>query len=120
MKKLIKKWWFLGITILTIVISIMYILVFSNNSSAYNNYSKQAISILNQYKEGQLTGKESSNKLNALSKKIDNETNSDDKYESVSMFALQMKLSNIALKLFNGELSNTQINNYIEEIKKIK
>ena len=115
-EKLYQKWWFWGIAILIIFMIMMYIFVFSNNT--YNNYSKQAITILNQYREGQLTGKESSEKLSALSRKIGNEPSGNDKYESASIIALQTKISKIALELFNGELSNTQINNYIKEIKK--
>lgn len=117
MKEFLKEWWSLGIAILVVIIIGIGIIINMTNNAGENNYRKQAVSILNQYKQGQLTKKEASEKLGNLSEKIANEPDIKDEHKRASIFALQAKLSNLSLQLFNDELSNTQIDNYIKEIK---
>ena len=111
-----KKW---------IIIFIIIILVFSSiiiyryYNSELNIYKRQSISILNQYKNGLLTNKETSKKIEEISKRIDNKDDSKNKYENSALFALKMKLSRIAQELLFNELSNTNINSHIADIKKI-
>lgn len=115
MKELIKKWWFW--VIIAIVILTCIIFFINNNRDRNSNYRNQAITILNQYKKGSITGKEASEKLNAIVNKLRNEPDIDNDYESASKFALQMEISSIASKLSYDELSDTEINKYIKEIK---
>lgn len=113
--KIYQKWWFW--VILLIILICLVILIFINNNNENNNYRKQAITILNQYKSGNITNKEASKKLETLSKRISNEPDKKDSYKSSARLALETKLSLLSLKLFDGELSDTEINSYIKEMK---
>ena len=115
MKDLIKKWW-LGVIIITFICFILYIYT-NSNSSMFSNYKKQSITVLKGYINGELSNKETSDKLEVLSKKLMNEYEADKNKNN--MFYLETKLSLISMKLFREELSNTEINKYIEEIKMI-
>ena len=115
-KNFYKKWWFWTIIIIILIYLIGFI--YNNYNSEFNNYKKQSISILNKYKSGELTHRETSEKLDILSEKLDNEYYKNNK--ASYMFFLEVKLSTISLKLRFNELSNTEINNYIQEIKNIK
>ena len=75
--------------------------------------------MLNEYKNGKLTNKQASDKLESIADKMEKEPEVEDKYKSTKMFALQMKLSRLSLELFNEGLSNTEINKNIKEIKEI-
>lgn len=113
--KLYQKWWF-WIILLVIILIFFATLVFMNNSKD-NNYKKQAITILKQYENGNITRKEASEKLSNLSKKLEKEPEPNNLSKSASRFALRMKLSLLSLELFNGELSDTEVDNNIKEIK---
>lgn len=113
-KPFYKKWWFWCIIIALILGIAIY--AHNNHNTTFNNYKKQSISILNQYKNGELTRKETSEKIDALSEKLGNEYEINN--ESY-ILCLDVKLSLIAYKLTDAELSDTEVNNYIQEIKDI-
>ena len=114
MKDLVKKWWFWGIIIILISCILIYVLGYSNTE--FNNYKKESITILNQYKDGKLTRKEAEEKIDAISDKLKNERKIND---DTNIFLLEVKLSSITYELFNQELSNTEIDTYIQEIKRL-
>lgn len=114
MKDIIKKWWFWGIIIILILGILVYTLNYSNTE--LNSYKKQSIAVLTQYKDGKLTRKETEEKIDAIAEKLRNEYKIKDE---TNIFHLQVKLSLIAYTLFDQELSNTEIDTYIQEIKKI-
>lgn len=117
MKEIIKKWWFW--IIILIIITSVSVLIFSLNKDVSKNYKNQTISILSKYKSGDLTRKEASEKIKNISKKIDDEPKIKDEYDSARILLLQTKLSKLSLELFDNELSDTVISNYIKEIKEI-
>lgn len=110
-----KKWWFWVIIILIVSASgIVY--VCNNRNAEFNNYKKQSITILTQYRDGKLTRKETEEKIEAIADKLGNEYKVNDE---TNIYLLKSKLSSIAYKLFDEELSNTLINQYIQAIKEI-
>lgn len=114
MKDLSKKWWF---EVIVILILSVIICIYNSNNTTLNNYKKQSIAILNQYEKGETTRKEGGEKITALSDKMSNEYNIN---KESYILALESKISLIALKLNYGELSNTEIDKYIQEIREIK
>lgn len=115
--KLYQKWWFWLILLMIFLISFT-ILIFINNNNKDNNYKKQAITILEQYKNGNLTNRTASEKLSDLSKRIDKEPKLNDSAKSATRLALKSRISLLSLELFNGELSDTEIDNYIKDFKR--
>lgn len=114
-KAIYKKWWFWVIIIVVLILGILiYRLNYSNTE--LNSYKKQSITILNQYKEGKLTRKETEEKIDAIAEKLGNEYKVNNE---TNIYLLESKLSLITQKLFNEELSNTLINQYIQAIKEI-
>ena len=117
MENIIKKWWFWGIIIL--VIFVIVCICFSVDNSLLGDYKKQSISILTEYKSGKLTSKETEEKIKNLQKKVEKEYKENE--DNKGMYFLKSKLSYIAFKLgWEGEQSNSEIDNYISEIKSFK
>lgn len=114
MKEIVKKWWFWGIIIILILGIFVYALKHSNTE--LNSYKKQSIAVLTQYKDGKLTREETEEKIDAIVEKLGNEYKIK---EETNIYLLESKLSLITQKLFNEELSNTLINQYIQAIKEI-
>ena len=118
MKELIKKWWFwLSIVAIIAIIACILATIFSND--IIKDYKKQSLSVLNEYKNGNLTDKQASDKLKSIADKMAKEPEIEDKYKSAKMLALQARLSRLSLELFNDGLSNTEVNSNIKEIKEI-
>lgn len=111
-----KKQIILSLLILFIVIFAISIVFISQHNFALNNYKKQAISVLNDYKDGKINNKTASDKLDTLSKKLEKEYKDN---QDVGTTCLQSKVSLIALKTKYDEISNSEIKNYINEIKNI-
>ena len=110
-----RKWWFWGIIIVILILGILAYTLKQANTEL-NSYKNQAIAVLTQYKNGKLTRKETREKIDEIADKSQSE------YEinnEINISYLQGKLSVIALKLFDKELSNTEIETYIQEIKKL-
>lgn len=115
MKDIIKKWWFWVVIILIVSIGVI-VYVYNNHNTAFDDYKKQSITILNQYKAGKLTKKETRDKINTISDKLKNEYKINNE---TNISSLELNLLIIAHELFDKELSNTEIDTYIQEIKKI-
>lgn len=115
MKSLIKKWWF-WVIIAIIIFAIACVLISVSINDVTKNYKNQAISVLNKYKDGSLTGKQASDKLKSISDKIGKEPKIEDEYKSAKMLRLEMRLSKLSWDLLDDELSDTEINNNIIEI----
>ncbi|MCI8470409.1 MAG: hypothetical protein HFJ35_02795 [Clostridia bacterium] len=116
MKDIIKKWWFWAIAIVVLII-IFFCIYMINNNSTFNNYKNQSISILNDYKKGKITREDAKEKIEAISNKTNKDYTNDD--TSKTLF-LSSKLQTIERDLSKGELSDTEVNNYIKEIEEIK
>ena len=115
-KQIYKKWWFWVSIILIVSVCVTIVHIYNNNNTTFNNYKKQSITILTQYKDGKLTRKETEEKIDAMADKLQSEYKVNNE---INISYLQVQLSLIVLKLFDGELSNTEIDGYIQEIEKI-
>ena len=120
-QQLYKQWWFWGMLLL--VIGIIGWSIYANSNTVINNYKRQAILILTDYKSSKITKNEASQKIDALEEKTykeyeerKNDINSNEN-EVTKVLGLSIKLSGIEMKLSKGELSNSEIDKYIEEIK---
>lgn len=119
-KTIYKKFWFWVIIILFLCISIY---IYNDYNTIFSNYKRQSITILNQYKAGKLTRKETHDKIDTISNKLRNEqkiNNETNFYDKINISTLETNLVTIAYELFDNELSNTEIDTYINEIKRIK
>ena len=115
-KQIYKKWWFWVSIILIVSVCVTIVHIYNNNNTTFNNYKKQSITILTQYRDGKLTRKETEEKIDAIAEKLQSEYKVNNE---INISYLQVQLSLIVLKLFDGELSNTEIDGYIQEIEKI-
>lgn len=115
-KKVSTKIYFI-LCVIILILSCAIICIYNNNNTPLNSYKKQSIDILNQYKDGKLTNKESREKIDEISKKIENEYEIRENSKFLSL--LEAKINNISYKLLKQELSNTEIEKYIQEIKNI-
>ncbi len=115
-KQIYRKWWFWAIAIVVLII-IFFCIYMINNNSTFNNYKNQSISILNDYKKGKITREDAKEKIEAISNKTNKDYTNDD--TSKTLF-LSSKLQTIERDLSKGELSDTEVNNYIKEIEEIK
>lgn len=111
-----KKQIILSLLILFIVIFAISIVFISQHNFALNNYKKQAISVLNDYKDGKINNRTASDKLDTLSERLRKEYEDN---QDIGTMQLQIKVSLIALKTKYDEISNSEIKNYINEIKSI-
>lgn len=117
-KPIYKKWWLWVSVILIVSASVTIIVrIYNNNNTTFNNYKKQSITILTQYRDGKLTRKETEEKIDAISDKTYKDYTNDD--TSKTLF-LSSKLQKIEWDLVKGELSDTEVNDYIKEIEEIK
>ena len=82
-----------------------------NHSQPIYQYKKQAISILTEYKNNTISNKEAREQLDNLCSKMYGE-----KDPNNILLGLEIEINSISYSLFD-ELSNTQIDNYINEIK---
>lgn len=105
------------ITISILAVMICGLYIYFQKTIPSNSYRKQAISILNNYNQGKITSTEAKEKINALSKKTDKEYQSS---ESIEILAITSILQRIEGEFIKGELSNTETNAYIQEIKNTK
>lgn len=115
-KPIYKKWCFL-IIIVTIILIFIGICIKIVNLSPINNYKKQAIEILEEYKQGKATSDKTKEKIGALGEKVHKEYEDD---SSTDLLFLSTELQRIEWDLVQGEISNTEANDYIREIKNIK
>ena len=115
-KQIYKKWWFWVSIILIVSVCVTIVHIYNNNNTTFNNYKKQSITILTQYRDGKLTRKETEEKIDAIAEKLENEYKINDE---TNIYLLKSKLSLITQKLFDEELSNTLINQYIQSIKEM-
>lgn len=107
------------ISILVLLITIFAILgVFIKEENFFlNNYKKQSISVLNEYKNGKIERNKVSEKLGSLSEKLKKEYNNNN---NIGIMCLQSKLSTLALEIKYEEMSDSEIKEHIQEIKDIK
>lgn len=111
-----KKQIILSVLIFFIVIFAISMVFVSQHNFVLDNYKKQAVSVLDDYKNGKINNKTTSDKLDALSEKLSKEY----KYnQDVGTMCLQSEVSLIALKIRFEEISDIEIKNYIKEIKNI-
>ncbi len=101
-----------AIAMIAIVIIGMYYVKTSNPSY---RYSKEAIKILENYKDNAITRKQAIRELNSLSYQVKEE--SEKKDNDTSLFLLYTKLGVISLKIELEEVDRIDINDYIEELK---
>lgn len=109
-----KKYLILGVIILIVCILIIFIYNKYYNTPL-NNYKKQSINILNEYKRGEITKEKVKEKLDVLLNKLKQENIIRDR--SISL--LETNLTNIDDKLIRQELSSTEIDKYVQVIKDI-
>lgn len=112
-----KKWGIGLIVALAMIIIFFGAYIFINNSSALNNYKNQSIELLKNYETGKMTKEDAKTKIEAISKKVEKEYESD---KSTGVLILTSTLQRIEWDLIKGEISNTEVNDYIREIKNIK
>lgn len=117
MKDIIKKWWFWVVIVLIVSIGVIAYVYNNHTTTAFDDYKKQSIEILTQYKDGKLTRKETEEKIDAIVEKLGNEYKVNNE---TNIYLLKSKLSLITQKLFDEELSNTLISQYIQTIKEMK
>lgn len=115
-KRIYKKWWFWAIIIVVLIIISSFVYIINNNST-FNNYKNQSISILNDYKKGKITREETKEKIEAISDKTNKDYTNDD---TSKILFLSSKLQKIEWDLVKGELTDTEVNNYIKEIEEIR
>lgn len=111
-----KKQIIFSIVVLIVVVFIICGIFITKSNPILNNYKKQSIVILNDYKSGNLEGKKASDKLDSLAKKLKKEYEQKD---NIGAMCLQSKLSSLALKMKYEEISDSEIKKYIQEIKNI-
>ena len=116
-KQIYRQWWFWGLIIIVIFLAIVFTYITLQENSNFNNYKRQSIDILNDYKKGELTKEEAKEKIEAVDDKIDIDYK---KENTTNLLFLSIKLTNIEWNLVEGELSDTEVDNYIKEIKDIK
>lgn len=114
-KKLYNNWWFWLIIILVITICGIYL--YSKGSTPLDNYKSQASNILSEYKQGKITNAETKNKIESLNQKVKKEY---EKEETTQSLVLTGIFQRIEWGLMKGELSDTEVSAYIQEIKNIK
>lgn len=98
-------------SIILIVLLIIGCFILYNHSQPIYQYKKQAISILTEYKNNTISNKEAREQLDNLCSKMYGE-----KDPNNILLGLEIEINSISYSLFD-ELSNTQIDNYINEIK---
>lgn len=76
------------------------------------SYKKQVITILEEYKKGDITNSEVKEKIHSIRCKIDAEPGNKTSYSNLST-----KIMNIELNFNGKEISNSEIDNYIKELK---
>lgn len=111
-----KKQIFLSVVVLIIAVFTIFGIFIVKSNPILSNYKKQSIVILNDYKNGKLEGKKASDKLDSLAKKLEKEYKEND---NIGIMCLQSELSSLALKMKYEEISDSEIKNYIQEIKNI-
>lgn len=105
-----KRIFFYIFCLIIILITISCFILYQHSQPIYQ-YKKQAIEILTNYKNNSISNKEAREQLDNLDKKINNEKDSNNTF-----LGLQIEINSISYKLF-GDLSNTEIDNYINKIK---
>lgn len=111
-----KKQIILSILVLLITIFAILGIFIKEKNFSLSNYKKQSINILNEYKTGKIEKKEVSEKLDALSQKLEKEYENNN---NVGTMCLQSKISSLALELKYEEISDSEIKKHIQEIKDI-
>lgn len=114
-KKLYTKWWFYLIIVIVFIIGSLYLYI--QNSMPINNYKSQASNILSEYKQGKTTNAETKNKIESLNQKVKKEY---EKEETTQSLVLTGIFQRIEWDLIKGELSDTEVSTYIQEIKNVK
>lgn len=115
-KKNIHKNLLIVLMVIIILISFGIYLCFKD-TMLIDNYKEQVISILNEYKQGKIVKSEVKDKMDILSKKVELEYKDISTTESLLLTGI---LQRIEWDFTKGELSDTEVNKYIQEIKKIK
>jgi len=120
MKNLIKKWWFYAIVVLVIVIIILLI---NNKQTIYYEYKEQVISVLIDYKNGELDLDTTADKIDNIRKKIDKEIENDTKSnnktkETATSFSDYLRIYALSFVMTEKEKTNSEINEIIDFIKK--
>lgn len=111
-----KKQIILSILVLLITIFAILGIFIKEKNFSLSNYKKQSITTLNEYKNGKIEKNEVSEKLDALSQKLEKEY---EKNNNGGTMCLQSKLSSLALELKYEEISDSEIKKHIQEIKDI-
>jgi len=91
--------------------------VYLNISTPINNYQKQAVSILKQYQQGGITNIEAEERIKIIREKTNIEYEEE---QSTELLILTSILERIEGEFSKGELSDTEVNTYIREIKTVK
>lgn len=111
-----KKQIILSLMVLMVVVFIIFGIFVAKRNPILSNYKKQSIAILNDYKSGKLEVEKASDKLDSLAKKLEKEYKENN---NIGIMCLQSELSSLALKMKYEEISDSEIKNYIQEIKNI-
>lgn len=104
--------WF--ITICTGII--IAIIIFLNFFTLSGNYKRQVVNILNEYKNGELTGQETIEKIDTIVEKIEKDNNNK---KSDSLSRLNIYVNSILYGLRDGEMGNAEVDAKIKEIKRL-
>lgn len=114
-KNLCNKWWFYLIIVIVFIISSLYLYI--QNSKPINNYKSQASNILSEYRQGKTTNVDTKNKIESLNQKVKKEYEKEETTQSLVLIGIFQR---IEWDLTKGELSDTEISTYIQEIKNVK
>lgn len=108
-------------SIFIIIIGIIAISIYLiNANSPIAQYKKEAIEVLENLKDKDITVEQAENEIGALQKKFENTyKNKIENNVDYSCFSLHLSTLEISLYLDNiNGITNTQINEYIKELKK--
>lgn len=89
--------------------------IFLLNGNNYYKYRKEAVNILESYKDMDISREIAQDKIDRLSDEVSDILETED---DVKLFGLKVTLNSISWNLVKGELSNTKVNEYINELKK--
>lgn len=106
----------IGIVILVIfVIGLSTYYITTNYSQSAHKYSKEAISVLRDYKDNKITSEKVKSEIKSLSYKANKE--SEEKKEDTKLYLVSLKISGIVTDMEAKILDRLDIEDYIRELK---
>ena len=103
------------------VIIIALCVLYFNTKNPLNQYKKEIINILNDYKENKINSEKASKELESISYRAKEKAKeTENNTQSTTWFLLSTTTSNIALQIELQKIDRIEINEYVKKIKNIK